>query len=515
MRWPRCILGMLALGMGLEIWINPAMAEGVSPSSLPTPGQNQPTPSGVELTLDQVIQLVVQQNRDLKNAALDRIIQRQQLRAAESKFNPRWTPAVGVNLTHSLSPGRSVSGFNRLSENSQETTLSTPNLGLGQIYTLNQRTTLNRTVQLSGDLLTRIGTRFFLTVEPLNPQTFNLTVTQPLLRGFGRSVHEASVQTARLVDQKNQLTLRQTLIDKITETITAYRELIRDQEAVRIQERSLVSKQRQYEVIQALVQAGRRPQVDLVEAEQTIANTQRQLLQAQNALAQSNTNLLKLIDTSEIVQVRVAPNTIEQLVQKIQPNVDNLTIAAALETAYLHRPDYLQAKVDIATERLNLLVAKDNQRWQLDLQGNTSLGPTSQISTGLVLSRTFGDPNLTTAVVERQVGIQKNQNRLAQLTERIRQEIADELRNMQSGWQQIQAAEKARQFAEQQLEIAREKFKRGIGNTTIFEVLRKEDDVVDARNSELNARIDLLAAIVAVDQVLGTTLQTWNIPLEQ
>lgn len=514
MRWPRCILGLLALGMGLMIWMNRAMAEVVAPSSLPPVVPNALHASGIELTLDQVIQLVLQQNRDLKNAALDRIIQQQQLRTAESKFNPRWTPAAGVNLTHSLSPGRSVSGFNRRSETSQETALSTPNLGLGQLYTLDRRTTLNRTVQLSGDLLTRIGTRFFLTVEPLNPQTFNLTINQPLLRGFGRSVNEASVQTARLIDRKNQLALRQTLIDKITETISAYRGLIRDQETVRIQERSLVSKQRQYEVIQALVQAGRRPKVDLVEAEQTIATTKRQLLQAQNALAQSNTNLLKLIDTSETFQVQVAPNSIEQLVRKMQPNLDNLTIAAALETAYLHRPDYLQAKVDIETERLNLLVAEDNRRWQLDIQSNTSLGPTSQISTGLVLSRTFGDANLTTAVVERQVGIQKNQNRLAQLTERIRQEITDELRNMRSGWQQIQAAEKARQFAEQQLEIAREKFKRGIGNTTIFEVLRKEDDVVDARNSELNARIDLLAAIVAFDQVLGTTLKTWDIPLD-
>ena len=520
----------LAIALSTSVLAQPPAP--TSPLSLPAPEAS--VTQTVTLTLPQVIQFVVQSNRDLKNAGLDRVVQRQELKEAESSFDPRFMPTVTIGINRALSSSsRPTSTVLVPSSVSSPTTTQSSFLGSGSgrsdplgdsqrdspSETLRERftnrTTFNSSTQLQAQLNTRIGTQFRLSSDPLSDFPLSLTISQPLLRGFGKAVNEAPVKVARLTDTKSSLALRQTLIDKITETIIAYRTLYERQELVRIQEVSLANKRYQLEVTTALVKAGRKARADLVDSAQSIADGERQLIDAKNQLALANSILLRLMDTPKTLIVQISSDSMEGLIQAAIARAQSLDPTALLNIAYRNRSNYLQAKLDIETETLSLVGAQDNKRWGLDLQSSTSLGTSSQTSAGLVLSREFGNQRLETEVQRRQIGIQKNRNRFNQLTEIIKTELSDQLKTISATQQQIAAAQQASELAKQQLAIAQERFKRG--KIDIFEVTQKEDTLTTARNNELTARLDFWLSIVQLDRILGTTLDTWSsfVPSDQ
>ncbi|MFA9202139.1 MAG: hypothetical protein ACEQSC_01140, partial [Candidatus Nanopelagicaceae bacterium] len=57
----------------------------------------------IELSLSDIVQLIIQNNRTVKNNFLDRIIEKQQLVEAQSKFKPTLTPNFSVSVNEDLS----------------------------------------------------------------------------------------------------------------------------------------------------------------------------------------------------------------------------------------------------------------------------------------------------------------------------------------------------------------------------------------------------------------------------
>jgi len=50
-----------------------------------------------------------------------------------------------------------------------------------------------------------------------------------------------------------------------------------------------------------------------------------------------------------------------------------------------------------------------------------------------------------------------------------------------------------------------------VGRTTNFQLVTFQNDLVNAQNNELNAKIAYLNALSGLDQIIGTTLDTWKI----
>jgi outer membrane protein len=470
-----------------------------------------------QLSLNEVVKLVLQENRDLKNATLDRIVQKQELKEAESKFNPTFTPSLSLGINHQFlsSNGLSVgdssrsSGTTSSTNSTTSTSTNSSSSGSSNSLRLGDRSELTYGAQLSMNWLSPIGTRLSMTTSPLSPQSMDLTITQPLLRGAGARVNKASVKTARIGESRNILTLQQTVIDKLTETVLAYRNLIKTQESVRIQELALQSKRRQLEGIQALVDAGRKPQSEVIQTQKSITDTEQSLVLAKNTYAQANSDLLKLIESERMFLIIIPEADIDVIRRSQLPQVRQ-SFNELLPMAYNTRADYQQAKLDIDSEKLGLLLAKDNQRWSLDLQSSANLSESSQVSAGLVFSRTFGEQSPKTERIRREIGVQKNQNKLTQLTQTVRQEVSDRLRDVNSSQVQVSTSQRGREYAQQQLEVAQTLFRRRGGQVTLFEIIQKQDDLITAQNEEVQAKIEYLNAITNLEKSVGLTLETWQ-----
>ncbi|MBD1847727.1 TolC family protein [Cyanobacteria bacterium FACHB-63] len=469
----------------------------------PVSSQQEVAKQQVSITLPELITLVLQGNRTLRNQTLQRLVQRQELRAAEQKFDPRITPALSAGIAQSLSSA-SVSGD-----------LDTPFGVSGGVTGRSRQTTLIRGAAVGASLLTPAGTNLGLIVDPLSDgQPLSFRVSQPLMRGSGTAVNQASINQARLTNSQDQLLLQEQVINIITTSTTRYTALIQAQQAVRIQEMALERRRRQLEILQALVKAGRRAPVELFDTERAIADAERDLIVAQNLLAQANTNILNLIGTDRSLQFIASGETVQKLFQTALQQMQRYDLERLIQTAYQIRPDYLRAQFDIDIQKLNRLVAKDNLRWQLDVQVNGNLGDFSQGTVGLVATRTFPEPLLETDRVQSEVGVQQAENSLAQVRETIRNDVTTRLGDVRSNLARVQAARQATENAQRQLEADRVRFSRGIGGVSIFQVISQEQNLVDAQNAQLQAEIAFLNSSAELDQTVGITLESWKAQIE-
>ncbi len=438
--------------------------------------QQKPLPKvrPVALKLSDVVVLALQNNRSIKNAYLERIAQKQDLAVEENKFAPNLTPSVSMSMAQS--------GLDA-------TTTTTNEVGFEA----------KMKIPTGGEL------SFGLTANALTPK---ITFNQPLLRGAGIDVNRASIRTARLTEKSNVLGLKSTLTNTITDAIIAYRNLLRAQERVKIEQLSLKSAQELLEINQALIEAGRLAPVDIIQSQTAIANRQVSLVAAQNNLESTKLALIQILDIDQNTNILAAE----------VPKASPVTLDAnkLRQLAFENQPEYLQAQLNLGKAKLDLLQAENNRRWDLGLNvsyDNTGDSATGDVRAGLTFSKTLGDLTPEQRFQRSRVNQLQAENNLKDQHESLEIQVTDRIRDANLSFSQVQLARQARESSERQLEIEREKQRLGRGSG-VFEIVSLENSLVEARNAELNATIEYLNALTNLDKTVGTTLNTWQLTIE-
>ena len=469
---------------------NPAVETPLKPNQPQSVSQGQE----LRLTLSDIVILALENNRPIKNAYLERIAQRQELAVAENKFAPNFTPTVSISLAQF--------GSNRTRTTDGE-------VGIGATVYVKVPTggQLSFGWATNGQTFSPNGLNLNINDDPLG-QNLQLSFNQPLLKGAGVNVNRASIDIARLTEKINILDLKSTLINTITELVIAYRELIRAQERLKIAQFSLQRAQESLTNNRILIEAGRLAPVDIVQSETEVARRQVSVIEAENNLEAARLALLNIIDIDK--------NTVIVAADPPTASAVSLNPEKLRRLIFENQPDYLKAQLDLERTKLALLQAENNRLW--DLNVNTSYGYASNDATdlrvGLALSHQFDDLTVERDFNRSVVNKLKAENTLKEQSERLEILLKDRIRDVDLSFSQVKLAKKVTESSEKQLEIAREKQKLG-RDITVFELVRLQDDLVQARNVELNAIINYLNALTRLDQILGTTLDTWQITVER
>ncbi|MEO1433529.1 MAG: TolC family protein [Cyanobacteria bacterium J06633_8] len=442
-----------------------------------TPLKNNPK----KLVLQDVVVLVLANNTEIKNAYLDRIVDRGELAVAEDKFKPDFTPTLSVST-------------NRIGN----TTNTNSNLDAKVVMKI--PTGAEISFGWSGNTeINSINNSF--------DQNLQLNIRQPLLRGAGITVNKASIKLARINEQSNIINLKKILTDTITRSIVTYRELLQAQEAVKIEQLSLKNAQESLEVTKALIAAGRVAPVEIVQAEASIANRRLSLVAAQNSLESSKLALLAVLDIDKNTNIQAAE------IPKVEPV--KLDLNQLKQTAIKNQPSYLQSELNLETNKIGLILAKDEKRWDLSLNVDINDGSnqTNDARAGLSMSRTIGNLSLQQTVKQAQINLQQSENTFKDINENLEIELQDRIRNVNLSFSQLELAKQATQLSKRQLNIEQQKQRLG-GTTRVIDIVNFQNDLVQAQNAELSAKIGYLNALTQLDQFLGTTLQTWNIKID-
>ncbi|OCR00989.1 transporter [Oscillatoriales cyanobacterium USR001] len=475
----------------------------ISPTPSPTEktvepnSENSPPPtvkpesmqdeSGVELTLSEVVFLGLENNREIKNQYLDRIVQKQDLAVAESKFSPSFTPELSVSAIRLRNGGSA--NINEQAKLSAKVSIKIPT---------------------GGDIsFSWIGTQ---TQDSLR-QNLQLSFNQPLLRGSGAAVNKASIEIARLAEKRNILNLKSTLIDTITSAILAYRELIKAQEQVKISQSSLEIARRQLEINQVLIQAGRLAKVEIFSGEKAVADQEVTVLATADQLKRARLALLQILDIDRNLNIIA--------VESSSVEAHALDFKNMIQLAMSNSPNYLQVLLDREIAKYNLLLAEDRRRWNLNVNASynnnasNSGNGNSDLRAGLVLTREFGNRGIERDFQSSRVSLLKAENNLTERNQQLEIQVTNAIRDISLNLKQVELAKKSRELAEKQLEIEQEKLRLGLGNSRTIDIVNFQNALIQARNTELNAKIDYFNALTNLDKIIGTTLETWQVKIEE
>jgi len=442
------------------------------------------------LTLTDTVNLALQNNRDLKVAYLQRILDKEQLAEAKSIFNPTLTPQLSFNFNNN-SPISSGLGT-----------------GAGLGATLGLKTYTGGTVNL-------MWTGASLLDIPANANILNqgliLNYTQPLLKGT--KTDRLSIEKAKVTESTNIINFQDKIAQKITDTIVSYRNLYLAQERLKIQQSSLANSRKDLDRLQALFEFGRIAKSDIVQRQADIAQQEVSLVNAQQSLEQTISDLSKIIDLPSNLSTRLIAIEHPQALSTLNlPPFQEM-----LEQALTHNNNYLNALNNVETSKLDLRNAENQQKLDLSFMFNYNFADandaydTGNWSSALVLQHQFGVLSQDNLVKKSKISLQTNNLNLETTRQNLEEDLKLQIRNIESTFRAIELAQNASQLAEEKLKNAKKRLDSTSSNTSLTDIITFEQTLLTNRNQEISAITNHLNAVTRLDQFLGITLSKWGI----
>lgn len=448
------------------------------------------------LTLSDAIYLTLRNNPSVRNAEIERVIDKFNLRLAENAYEVQYALTGNINYSNE----------NLAGVHSTET-----NYGMGP----------------SVNYLSPIGTQISVGI----PSEFNHTngsgtsfspqvafnITQPLLQGFGRAVTLAPLYNAYDQEQINQLTLKNTIIQIITQVINQYSLLVQTENSLATQQLALQTSAASVAQYQAQIKSGESAPADIIQFQNAEANNQLMVENQELNVTQAKLNLLNILGLDPATQFSVPANI--QLNSAYLPNLQQ-SIALALQNDIAYRTMLYQMQIN----QRQLLIAKDQQRWQLNATASQTygngfnlpnqsvingLGQNRETSVGLQLNIPINNLSVKSALVQAQVTVQQNEINLQALKHLIITNTTNAYYSLISQQQQIQQAKTALQLAQLNLNDASIRLK--YGRSTPFEVSSLQTALTNANLALINTQVNYVNAVAAFEQVIGVTLERWGV----
>lgn len=442
----------------------------------------------LQLTLGDAIYLGLRKNPSIRSAYIERTVQKYDLEVAEDIFNPKLRLRCGYRIDSN------TNGEIHHSDVTPEASLITPygtrlNLSWVQQYQFKAENGRYRSDSL------------------------DFSVIQPLLKGAGKEVNMAPLQQARIAEQMNKLSLKNTVSQAISEIATAYRELLLAQENVRINENALARSRELESINKALIASGQMAANELLQTQTESSRQELSVLTSRHELEQTRQNLLQTIGLDINTQIH-ATESLE--IKKI-----NMPYDKALELAQQQQANFLITILNTRLAELGLITAKDQNRWSLDLTFGTKQirenthDTRSTIqwdkSVGMVLEIPIGDRSLKREQLRAQADIKIQNIALQEAHRNLAQQIRSVLNELDTRWKEYEIAAHTVKLAQQTLSAEHEKLK--FGRSSNFQIISFENQLREMESMHESSRIAYQNALTRFELILGMTLESWEIAL--
>jgi outer membrane protein TolC len=407
-------------------------------------------------------------------------------------------------------------------------------------FTLSQRVVMGTTAVLDvGNSSSTTGQKYSV-INPSYNGTIQLTLTQPLLKGFGPKVNRAATYQAERQKEIATAALKARVLQTLFDTEQAYWNLYDDLENMKVQQSSLDQSREVLKRAKEGERIGNQSAIDVLNAETAVAGWEDALVSARLRADQSESSLRKLLNL-----LPVAPGSTERLTLSDKPALEKVEITydQALAAALVHRPEITQAEKQIAINTSQVGYWKNQLLPQLDLtlngwsQGQSGIKYLYQDDnplTGIIVGTIVGSRwdafkqalkgtykswtafiNLTIPLADvfsraslTQARLQKDQS-LADLESQkqtVAFDVAETLKQLRNAELRIQSSATSRALQEKRLAAELQRYQLGLVDSRwLFDYQRQ---LAAARTSEVQAVIDYRIAAARLERAMGTTLET-------
>jgi outer membrane protein len=459
------------------------------------------------LALPEAVQRALKQNRAIKVESYSRDIARAYLLAAQGRFDPAMT--FERYYVEDGAPASSNPLVRRLTQ--------TDTYGLS----LDGETSWGLNYSLGSEAFNQRGTSNGFTD---NYSTFTgLTLTQPLLRGFGFGANLYEVRVARADRSISEWEFRQTITDTITRVVIAYSDLLVAHEYLRVTRRSrdlaaglLTENEKRFK-------AGGMSENQLVQARARTAARAEAILFAERGVRDADNELRELIGETAF--------SLDGPLLGVSPvelaDVD-LKLGEDLKTAYALRPDYQSARLGLMKREANYAYARNQLMPRLDVVGSygySGLDHDFSTSRRMMADREHRSYSAGVVVsVPLTFARERGRVRAARLEQkqaeaelgRMEQEIALNVTaaagQIETVRQRVKATRMAFDLASHALEDELKKLRAGASTT--FVVLSLQESLSSVELAMYRALAEQQRAIALYDRELGRTLERHGIALD-
>jgi outer membrane protein TolC len=386
-------------------------------------------------------------------------------------------------------------------------------------------------------------------LNPYYNASFGISVTQPLLRGFGIELNRRFIRMARAEEQLSDHVFRYQASITVGGVIRLYTDLVSLNEDLKVKQQTLATAQRLAEDNGNKVDQGTLAPVELTRAQAQVAAARQDLVNSEGFLRQQELILKSVLvrdlqSDPEVHDARIVPT--DPIVVSAPPDMSREQL---VQTAFQFRPDYLAAQSQLDITQISLKGSLNSLKPELDLVGIVSsaglAGPANPLfpvtpasppsailgygdgygsavgqifrhdyptyAIGLNLNLPLRNRAAQADVAHDELMLRQTQVRTKQLENSIRVQVEDALIALQRTKAAYEAAQETRRLQEQSLDIEQERF--NVGLSTNFLVIQYQGYVAQARSSEVAALGAYSKARSQLDSVMGIVLRANNITL--
>ena len=337
-----------------------------------------------------------------------------------------------------------------------------------------------------------------------------LTVSQPLLRGFGPNATYFDLRNserARAGQERSYELQRQRLAIDVT---AAFYQIVKQRALLGVSRQSLKRSSGNRQASEARMKVGLASKLDVLRAELQASQTEDSLVQSRALLdnALENFRLLLGLSPSEPLE----PETLElpEDLEASEVEAIDVLVARALAT----RLDLKETREQVKDAERSLALSRQSLLPQLDLGlslTKTGFGPSFGsaldvadgrvslfLSTSYPLERSSDKANKAIAELE----LASRKRSLARRELEIEAEVRSAIRSLERIRKSIELQKKSVLVSEQQLRLATLRYQRGLASN--FDVVDAEGNLVSVRSALVGLLTDYQVARVDLLRVVGT-----------
>jgi outer membrane protein len=497
-----------------------------------TPGQQQRGESfgapELRLSLEEAVALALDHNINLEVSRLALARIGEGMFAAAGIFDP-YLSAAG-DTSYSSSPSTNQLQGATVSESRRRNF----DLGLGALLPTGTNVDVSWTNARSETNST------FYYLNPSYDSVLGLRLTQPLLRGFGTDVNRNGIEVARKNSEISRLQFEAIVIATVQQVETAYWDLVYAIDNLKVKQQSLSLARDLLDQTSTRVRIGTSAPIDIVQSEATVAAREQDIILAEHLVAES-ADVLKGLMGFETLQDW---NNVLIPVDDLQVDRQAVDLDAAVATAFERRTELKQEEIGRQIAGMNLVVADNQVRPQLDLvlgYGLQGVGGTltyedpvtgnpvtvpggyddalemlrdadyDQWSAAVNLRYPLGNNQAKAQRAQARYELRSAEQLVAAQRQTIIQQVRRAVRALESSAKSIDAAAKARELAERNLDAEQKKFANGM--STNYQVLQIQEDLAIAQAAELQSHVAYRRSMVGYNASTGTLLDVMGVGL--
>jgi outer membrane protein len=375
----------------------------------------------------------------------------------------------------------------------------------------------------------KTNNQFYL-LNPSYSSGLNLSLSQPLLRGFGREQTEFGIRVARLQSDVARTGFVNQVVGTIRQAEIAYWNLVAARDQLEVAKESLALAQQLHQDNKVRVEVGTLAPLELASSEAGVAARQEDIIRAQGAVGDAEDVLRYLLnlDDPKTWSLPVVPDT------AVEMPMSKVDLDSSLAAALKDRPELAQQEIAQTSREVEAVYYRGQLMPRLDLKasyGFNGVGGDALVrdAQGNVISSSpggwgdaldqitgfdfpgwsvgveFGYPlsNRTAKAKSTLANLAVEQGKvgLEQLRQQVQAEVRVAVRGLETARQQIESARVSVTLAEKNLDAERKKYENGL--STSFEILSVQDDLSAARSRLVAALTGYRTALVEYHRAVG------------